>query len=55
MDEFGFIPDISRWRLGDIKSCPQDRWIWVKCLQDSYALNGQWIHGTGVKETRITW
>jgi hypothetical protein len=55
MDEFGFIPDFSRWRLGEIKSCPQERWIWVKCLQDSYGLDGQWTHGTGVKETRITW
>lgn len=55
MDEFGFIPDTSRWRLGEIKSCPQDRWIWVKCLQDSYDLTGQWTHGTGIKETRITW
>lgn len=55
MDEFGFIPDSSRWRLGEIKSCPQDRWIWVKCLQDSYDLSGQWTHGTSIKETRITW
>lgn len=55
MDEFGYIPESSRWRLGEIKSSPQDRWIWVRCLQDSYDMNGQWTHGTGVRETRITW
>jgi hypothetical protein len=55
IDEYGLIPETSRWRLGEIKSCPSERWIWAKCIQDSYDLNGNWCWGTDFRETRITW
>jgi Fungal specific transcription factor domain/Fungal Zn(2)-Cys(6) binuclear cluster domain len=54
MDEFGHIPEESRWRLGEIKANIQERWIWAKLIQDSYNIHGQWTYSTAVREHKIT-
>lgn len=54
-DGFGFIPEESRWRLGEVKTNAQERWISVKCIQDTYDINGQWTPLTATREHRITW
>jgi hypothetical protein len=55
MDELGFIPEGSRWRLSEVRSSPARRSMYVKLIQDSYDENGQWCWGTNFRETYLSW
>lgn len=55
MVELGFIPESSRWRLGEVRSTPKDRSIYVKLVQDSFDRDGQWCWGTDFRETHLSW
>jgi hypothetical protein len=55
MDEYGFVPEQSRWRVAEIKSSLERRWIHVRACQGSYDEFGQWCHSTATRETTITW
>lgn len=55
VDEYGFIPTQSRWRIAAIKSSRQHRFIYVQAHQDSYDEFGRRCQSTAVKEATITW
>jgi Fungal Zn(2)-Cys(6) binuclear cluster domain/Fungal specific transcription factor domain len=55
MDEYGFVPEQSRWRIAEIRSSLHHRWVYVRVCQDSFDEFGRWCHSTVTKETTITW
>ena len=55
IDGLGFIPESSRWRLGEMKSSIKNRSIYVKLIQDSYDIDGQWCWGTDYREAHLQW